>query len=77
MTAGDLLIQTIASGKGAAYALRGLPGETEVLFPSMRAASRYARTLARPTGVDVWAEQTSGYLLLVGRFRPAGERAVG
>lgn len=77
MTPGDVLIRTLAGGKGAAYALSGLPDADEVLFPSMRAASQYARAYARPTGVDVWAEQGSGYLLLVGRFRPAGDRVPG
>lgn len=74
MTTGDLLIHTIAAGKGATYALSGMPDAAEVLFPSMGAASRYARALAKPTGVDVWAEQGSGYLLLIGRFRPPRDR---
>lgn len=77
MTPGDVVIRTRAGGKGAAYALIGLPDADEMLFPSMRTASQYARAYARPTGVDVWAEQGSGYLLLVGRFRAAGDRAAG
>lgn len=40
----------------------------------MRAASEHARAYAARVRVDVWAEQPSG-LLLVGRFRPASERA--
>jgi hypothetical protein len=74
MTAGDVVIHTISAGGGVAYAVSGVPSGASAVFLSMREASAHARAYARPTRVDVWAEQESGYALLVGRFRPAGER---
>lgn len=74
MIPGDLIISTCAGGRGIAYSVSGVPDDEYVLYSTMRAASGHARAHAALMHVDVWAEQARG-LLLVGRFRPASQRA--
>lgn len=74
MIPGDVVISTCVGGTGIAFSLSGVPDAECVLYPSMRVASVHARAYAARTRVDVWAELASG-LLLVGRFRPASQRA--
>lgn len=74
MIPGDVVISACAGGRGIAFSVSGVPDAECVLYPTMRAASGHARAYAALTHVDVWAEQARG-LLLVGRFRPASQRA--
>lgn len=57
-----------------AFKLSGMIGPEPALFSSMRHASGHARAYAALERVDVWAEQASGALLLVGRFRHPSQR---
>lgn len=75
---GDVLVRTVGAGMGAAYAfsISGRAGSEEVVFASMREASRHAREYARRVDVDAWVAQGAWHVVRVARCRRPGDRAL-
>jgi hypothetical protein len=68
---GDVLIRT-RPGLRPAFTLSEVPGLDQVTYPTRADAVHCASDYARQHGVDVWGEDTSGVLIRLAHFRPAG-----
>jgi hypothetical protein len=66
---GDILVRTLVDRPSRLYTLSTVPGPDQLRCASLAEASRAAREFARQGQVDVWADDGTGQVTQLSRFR--------
>jgi hypothetical protein len=72
---GDVIVRPLTDRAHCIYALSTVPGPDQLGFSTLVEASRTACDYARQGQVDVWADDGTGQVMRLARFRAGGTGA--